>query len=218
LSKNYNIKHFIFASTSSVYGNLKKHPLKEDFLSDKPTQLYAATKKSNEVIAHSYSAMYNLKTSGLRFFTVYGPWGRPDMALFKFTKNIIEKKSIEIFNYGNHIRDFTFIDDIVLGIIKLITIKDFSKFYKDKNIPHIILNLANGNKVNLMDYINCIENKLKIKSKKIFLPLQIGDILKTHGSIIKSKKVLGYYPKTDYKLGIKKFIQWYIDYYLKKKY
>jgi UDP-glucuronate 4-epimerase len=218
LSKNYKIKHFIFASTSSVYGNLKKYPLQEEHLTDMPIQLYAATKKSNELVAHSYSAMYKLKTSGLRFFTVYGPWGRPDMALFRFTKNIIEKKSIKIFNYGNHVRDFTFIDDIVQGIIKLIMIKDVSKSYKDKEIPYAIFNLANEKKVKLMDYINCIENELKIISKKIFLPLQIGDVVQTHGSIKKSKKILNYYPKTNYKIGVKKFIQWYIDYYLKKKY
>jgi UDP-glucuronate 4-epimerase len=218
LSKNYKVKHFIFASTSGVYGNIKKNPLQENFETDSPLQLYAATKKSNEVIAYSYSAMHKLKVTGLRFFTVYGPWGRPDMALFKFTKNIIEKKNISVFNYGKHVRDFTYIDDIVQGISNLIKKKNTSKFYKNKNIPYAIFNLANGSKVKLMDYISCIEKELKIKSKKTFLPLQAGDIIQTHGSIKKSKKLLNYYPKTNYKLGIKKFIQWYQDYYLKKKY
>jgi UDP-glucuronate 4-epimerase len=218
LSKYYKIKHFIFASTSSVYGNLEKYPLKEEYPTDSPIQLYAATKKSNEVIAHSYSAMHKLKVSVLRFFTVYGPWGRPDMALFSFTKNIIEKKNINIFNNGNHTRDFTFIDDIVQGIINLIIIKNTNKFYKNKNIPFAIFNLANGNKVKLMDYISCIEKELEIKSKKTFLPLQIGDIKKTHGSIKKAKKLLNYYPKTNYKIGIKKFIKWYRDYYLNNVY
>lgn len=214
LSRKYKIKHFIFASTSSVYGNLKNYPLKEEYQTDSPIQLYAATKKSNEVIAHSYSAMYKLKVSGLRFFTVYGPWGRPDMALFNFTKRIIEKKKINIFNHGNHARDFTFIDDIVQGIYNLIVLKKKIS-YKNKKIPYAIFNLAKGNKVKLMSFIKCIEKELKIKSKKIFLPIQVGDVNLTHGSIEKAKKNLNYFPTTDYKIGIKKFITWYKYYYKK---
>ena len=206
-SKANNIKHLIFASTSSVYGSNKNFPLKEDFNTDKPLSFYAATKKSNEVMAHSYSYIYKLPCTGVRFFTVYGPFGRPDMALFKFTKNIINNQSIELFNNGNHLRDFTYVDDIVDGIYSLI------KRHSKKNIPYEIFNIGNGNPKKLKDYLKFIEKKLNSKAKVKKLPLQIGDIFKTHSDITKLKKYTKYKPKTNIEVGISKFIEWYKDYY-----
>ncbi len=211
LSKNYKIKHFTYASTSSVYGGNKKMPFSEEHNTDKPLQLYAATKKSNELIAHSYSYLFKLQTTGIRFFTVYGPWGRPDMALFKFVKNILEKRSIEIFNNGKHSRDFTYIDDIVNGIYK-ITINPKKIYKKSKNL-HQIFNIGRGNSEDLMDFINEIEKNLKIKSKKVFLPLQKGDVIKTYSNTSKLFKFFNYKPKVSIKVGIKNFISWYLDYY-----
>ena len=173
LSKKYRIKKFIYASTSSIYGLQKKFPLKENFNTDNPIQLYAATKKSNELMATSYSHLYKMDTVGLRFFTVYGPWGRPDMALFKFTKNILKGKPIEIFNKGKHERDFTYVEDIVDGIHKIIISKK-SKFGSK------IFNIGNGKKIRLLKYVQLIEKNLNKKSKKKFLPLQKGDVIKTH--------------------------------------
>ena len=161
LSKKYRIKKFIYASTSSIYGLQKKFPLKENFNTDNPIQLYAATKKSNELMATSYSHLYKMDTVGLRFFTVYGPWGRPDMALFKFTKNIIKGKPIEVFNKGNHERDFTYVDDIVNGIFNIIINKKSKSGAK-------IFNIGNGKKIKLLKYIQLIEKNLNRKSKKIF--------------------------------------------------
>ncbi len=211
LSKNYKIKHFTYASTSSVYGGNKKMPFSEEHNTDNPLQLYAATKKSNELIAHSYSYLFKLQTTGIRFFTVYGPWGRPDMALFKFVKNILEKRSIEIFNNGKHSRDFTYIDDIVNGIYK-ITINPKKIYKKSKNL-HQIFNIGRGNSEDLMDFINEIEKNLKIKSKKVFLPLQKGDVIKTYSNTSKLFKFFNYKPKVSIKVGIKNFISWYLDYY-----
>ena len=182
LCKLYKIKRLVYASTSSVYGLNKKTPFKEESSADHPLQLYAATKRSNELIAHSYSCLFNLETIGLRFFTVYGPWGRPDMALFKFVKNIINKKTIDVYNYGNHNRDFTYIDDIVSGIDLLVKSKKIFK-QKPKKIkshtsvfPFRIFNIGNSKSVKLMDYIKIIEKNLNMKAKKKYLPLQKGDI------------------------------------------
>ena len=163
LTKKYNVKNIIYASTSSIYGAQSKFPIKENFDTSNPTQLYAATKKSNEVIAASYNKLYGINTIGLRFFTVYGPWGRPDMAPIKFAKNILKGKPIEVFNKGNHFRDFTFVDDIVNGIFKIINKRE--KFSKNK-----IYNIGNGKKVSLFEYINLIEKNLKKRAKKKFLP------------------------------------------------
>ena len=204
--KKKKIKKFIYASTSSIYGIQKKFPLKESLNTDNPIQLYAATKKSNEVIATSYSNLYKIDTVGLRFFTVYGPWGRPDMALFKFTKNIIEGKPIEVFNKGRHIRDFTYVDDIVAGIFKIIV-------SKKSNFGSKIFNIGNGKKVKLLKYIKLIEKNLKKKAKKRFLKLQKGDVIKTHSDTNLLKKNYNYYPKTEVNYGIKKFIEWYISYF-----
>lgn len=220
LSRLFKVKHFVYASTSSVYGSLKNTPFKESQSTDHPIQLYAATKKSNEIMAHAFSQVYNLPTTGLRFFTVYGPWGRPDMALFLFTKRILQKKSIDVFNYGKHIRDFTYVDDIVNGIFK--ALKNIPKknnrfnFYKPKlgesDAPYQIYNLGNSKPIKLMDYIIQIEKNLKIKAKKKYLPLQIGDIKETHSDIKKSRKKLRYNPKTSIKTGVKNFVDWYINY------
>ena len=207
VSRHNKIKHLVFASTSSVYGDSKKFPLNENNRTDHPLSFYAATKKSNEVMAHSYSYIYKLPCTGVRFFTVYGPFGRPDMALFKFTKNIINNQSIELFNNGNHLRDFTYVDDIVDGIYSLI------KRHSKKNIPYEIFNIGNGNPKKLKDYLKFIERKLSSKAKVKKLPLQIGDIFKTHSDIKKLKKYTNYKPKTNIEVGISKFIEWYKDYY-----
>jgi len=207
ISRQNKIKHLIYASTSSVYGDSKNFPLSEESTTDYPLSFYAATKKSNEVMAHSYSYIYKLPCTGVRFFTVYGPFGRPDMALFKFTKNIINNKSIELYNKGNHLRDFTYVDDIVEGIYLLI------KKQSKKTIPYEIFNIGNGNPNKLLDYLKYIEKNLNKTSKIKNLPLQIGDIIKTHSSISKIKKYTGYKPKTDIETGIGKFIEWYKDYY-----
>jgi len=206
LTKKYKVKDIIYASSSSIYGIQSKFPIKENFDTSSPTQLYAATKKSNEVIAASYSKLYNINTIGLRFFTVYGPWGRPDMAPIKFAKNIIKGKPIEVFNKGKHSRDFTFVDDIVDGIFKII--KKRKKVSKNK-----IYNIGNGKKISLIEYIKLIEKNLNKKAKKKFLPLQKGDVIKTHSSTKLLKKDFGYIPKTSVGNGVKKFINWYLSYY-----
>ena len=206
LSKKYRVKKFIYASTSSIYGLQKKFPLKENFNTDNPIQLYAATKKSNELMATSYSHLYKMDTIGLRFFTVYGPWGRPDMALFKFTKNIIKGKPIEVFNKGKHERDFTYVDDIVNGIFNIINNKK-SRFGAK------IFNIGNGKKIKLLKYIQLIEKNLDRKSKKKFLPLQKGDVIKTLSDTKLIKKHYNYQSKTEVSYGVKKFIEWYLSYF-----
>tara|TARA_X000000950_G_scaffold120865_1_gene151543 strand:+ start:6276 stop:7244 length:969 start_codon:yes stop_codon:yes gene_type:complete len=207
IARHNKIEHLIYASTSSVYGDTKKFPVSENDETDHPLSFYAATKKSNEVMAHSYSYIYKLPTTGVRFFTVYGPYGRPDMALFKFTKNIIKKLPIELFNKGNHFRDFTYVDDIVDGVYSLL------KKQSKKTIPYQIFNIGNGNPKKLVDYLKHIENNLNRTSKIKKLPLQIGDIVKTHSNIKKLKKYTGYNPKININIGIAKFIEWYKDYY-----
>ena len=207
VSRNNRIKHLIFASTSSVYGENNKFPLNENDKTDHPLSFYAATKKSNEVMAHSYSYIYKLPCTGVRFFTVYGPFGRPDMALYKFTNNIVKNKLIDLFNYGNHQRDFTYIDDVVDGVVSLI-----NKFPK-KNIPYEIFNIGNGKSKKLIDYLKYIEKYLLKKAKIRKLPLQSGDIIKTHSNIKKLKNFTNYKPKTDIDLGISKFIEWFKDYH-----
>ena len=223
ISRSNKIKHLIYASSSSVYGASKNQPYKENDPVAHPLAFYGATKRSNELMAHSYSYLYGLPTTGLRFFTVYGPWGRPDMALFLFVKNIFQGKEINVFNYGNHIRDFTYIDDIVSSVCKLIfkipKRKKENKF-KDPSTstaPFEILNIGNNNPTKLMDYIDEIEIQLKKKAIKKFLPLQKGDIGSTFASKQKLFKVIKFSPKTSIKLGIKKFINWYLNYYTLKK-
>ena len=207
ISKINKIKHLIYASTSSVYGDNKEFPLNENHKTDSPLSFYAATKKSNEVMAHSYSYIYKIPTTAVRFFTVYGPFGRPDMALFKFTKNILDNKKIELFNGGLHDRDFTYIDDIVAGIFSLIKKPPKSK------IPYSIFNIGNGKPQKLLNYLKNIEKYLNKKAKIKKLPLQVGDIVKTHADIKKLKKYSNYSPKTNIEKGIMKFIEWYKEYY-----
>ncbi len=225
LSQKKNIKHFLYASTSSVYGNNEKYPLKEDFSSSHPAQIYAATKKSNEMIAHSYSSIFNLPTTGLRFFTVYGPWGRPDMALFKFTKNILKKKKIDLYNRGHHVRDFTYIDDIVKSIyLSLKKIPKKNKFYdlkkmnpKNSYCPFRILNIGGNQSVKLKKFVEIIEKNIGIKSKKKYLPMQLGDIYKTQASTEWVNTNIKFIPKIRIGEGIKKFLDWYFDYYKIKR-
>lgn len=207
--KKNNIKKFIYASSSSIYGNSNKPIFKESDNATFPIQLYAATKRSNELIAHAYSSLYKINTIGLRFFTVYGPWGRPDMSLFLFTKKILNNKKIDVFNYGKHFRDFTFIDDVVKGIY-LCSVNGFSKV-KKKNYE--IFNIASGRPVKLTKLIEIIEDKLKLKGNKNFLKIQKGDVVKTYGSIRKIKSELGYNPKTSIYQGVSKFIDWYKKFY-----
>jgi UDP-glucuronate 4-epimerase len=207
VSRLYKINHLMFASTSSVYGENNHNPSEENFSTDKPLSFYAATKKSNEIMAYTYSNIFKLPCTGLRFFTVYGPYGRPDMALFKFTKNILENKKIELFNNGNHARDFTYIDDVVDGIYSLI------KKPNKQLIPFSIFNIGNGNSQKLKKYIKLIEKNLNLKAKIKKLPLQLADIKNTHSDISKLNLYTGYKPKVGIKVGVKRFIDWYKEYY-----
>ena len=207
VSRLHKINHLMFASTSSVYGENFEYPSKENFNTDKPLSFYAATKKSNEIMAYTYSNIFKLPCTGLRFFTVYGPYGRPDMALFKFTKNIIENKKIELFNNGNHARDFTYIDDVIDGISALI------KKPNKKQIPFSIFNIGNGNSKKLKEYIKLIEKNLNLKAKVKKLPLQLADIKKTHSDISNLNLYTGYTPKVSIEVGVRKFIKWYKEYY-----
>lgn len=219
LSKKFKIKHFVFASSSSVYGSLNKFPLKENYDVSHPTQLYAATKVSNELMAHAFSSLYNLPTTGLRFFTVYGPYGRPDMSLFKFVNNIFKNKSITVFNKGNHYRDFTYIDDITYSInliIKKIPKKKKLNF-SEINAPHRIINIGGNKSVKLNKYISLIEKIIGKKAKKKYLGLQMGDVIKTQACNKKIKNIIKFAPKTKLKDGLKKYIIWFRQYYKIKK-
>ena len=205
--KNYRIKNFLFASTSSIYGKSIKFPLKEKYNTDSPLQLYAATKKANEVIGHAYFNLYKFNVVGFRFFTVYGPWGRPDMALFKFTNNTLLKKKINVFNRGNHYRDFTYVEDIVNGIFKVI-----KKLKKSKKKPiYQILNIGNNKTISLKNFIKLIEVNLGLKARIKYQNFQKGDVYKTHASINKINKYYGFMPKTKIEAGIKKFIDWFLE-------
>ena len=204
-AKKLNVKKFIYASSSSVYGGNEKLPFSVKHRVDRPVSLYAASKKSTELLAECYSHLFKIKCIGLRFFTVYGPWGRPDMATFIFTKKIIEKKKINIFNYGNMKRDFTYIDDIVEGIKGAV--------YLNGDYKHKIYNLGNNKPENLKKFISIIEKKLKIKAKRNLLPIQPGDVTKTYANIDESKRELNFNPKTSIDEGIPRFIEWYKKYY-----
>ena len=215
------VKHFIYASSSSVYGANTKLPFSEHDSSNHPLSLYGATKKSNELIAHSYSHIYELPTTGLRFFTVYGPWGRPDMALFKFTKAILENKTIDIFNNGQHSRDFTYIDDVVDGVIKVLDYLPKPNETWDSNNPDQatskspwrIFNIGNNKPQSLNKYIEVIEKVLKIKAKKRFLNLQPGDLLETCANIDNFQNQLNFIAETEISDGIRNFIDWFRSYY-----
>ena len=217
-SKNYDVDHFLYASSSSVYGGNKKLPFSEKDQVDNPISLYAATKKSNELIAHTYSHLFKLPTVGLRFFTVYGPWGRPDMALFKFTNLILKDKSIQVFNYGKMVRDFTYIDDVIeaiyLLIKKLIKNKTKSKNNQD-SVPYKIFNVGNSKPTNLEDYIKAIEFNLNKKAKILYEDMQPGDVKATYANTESLENEINFKPNTSINSGIKKFISWYISYYKK---
>lgn len=213
--------HLTYASTSSVYGANTKMPFQEQHGVDHPLQFYAATKRANELMAHSYSHLFKLPTTGLRFFTVYGPWGRPDMALFKFTKNILEDKPIPVFNHGNHSRDFTYIDDIVEGIIRSsdqIAEPDPNWDSNNpnphtSNAPYRIFNIGNNKPVKLIEYISAIEKALGKKAKLDLLPLQPGDVPDTYADSSELINKVGYKPNTSVEEGVYNFVEWYQDFY-----
>ena len=217
----FNVEHLVYASTSSVYGANTKMPFSENDNTNHQLSIYAASKKSNELMAHVYSHLYRIPTTGMRFFTVYGPWGRPDMALFKFTKAILEEKFIDVFNYGKHTRDFTYIDDIVEGIIKIIDNPATVNENWDSNLPDAatsscpwrIYNLGNNKPVELMDYIKALENELGKKAKINFLPLQAGDVPDTYASIKNLEERFSYKPDTSVIKGVSSFVKWYRKYY-----
>ena len=220
ISKKLNVKHLIIASSSSVYGANKRIPFKEIDKTETQMSIYASTKKSNESMAHAYSNIWKIPITMVRFFTVYGPWGRPDMALFKFTRGILNNKKIDIYNNGKMYRDFTYIDDIVNGINLLIkkvpNSKQLGKYKYDSLspiAPFRILNIGNTKKVFLLDFIKEIEKVLKKKAIRNYMPLLKGDVKQTLSNTNLLKKITNYNPKTNVKTGIKKFIDWYLNYY-----
>lgn len=223
--RHHPVEHLVYASTSSVFGLNTTYPFSVSDNVDHPASLYAATKKSNELMAHSYSHLYNLPTTGLRFFTVYGPWGRPDMALFLFTKNILEGKPIEVYNYGKMERDFTYIDDIVEGVVRVMMKipepnPDWSATNPDpasSSAPYRLYNIGSNAPVPLMDYIHEIEKNLDMKAKLNLLPMQPGDVVKSHADVSELVQDFGYKPKYNIQYGVKKFLEWYHSYYTHSK-
>ena len=219
--RHNDVKHLVYASSSSIYGLNSKTPFATSDSVDHPISLYAATKKSNELMAHTYSHLYEIPTTGLRFFTVYGPWGRPDMALFKFTKAMIEGNEIDVYNNGDMRRDFTYIDDIVEGIIRIqdiIPAKNSSWQVEsgsaaESSAPYKIFNIGNGNPVKLMDFIESLEKSLGITAKKNFMPMQAGDVYQTYADVDDLFEVTGYKPSMTVEDGVEQFIQWYRDFY-----
>lgn len=216
-----SIDHLVYASSSSVYGANTKMPFSIHDNVDHPVSLYAASKKANELMAHTYSHLYGLSTTGLRFFTVYGPWGRPDMSLFLFTRNILENKPIDVFNYGNHRRDFTFIDDIVEGVIRVLDrpAQANANWVGEKpdpgtsKSPYRLYNIGNNNPVDLMEFIGILEKCLGKKAQKNLLPLQLGDVPDTYADVNDLVADMGYKPQTSLEEGIGKFVEWYKWYY-----
>ena len=212
--RNYDIKHLVYASSSSVYGLNEKIPFETSDNVDYPISLYAATKKSNELMAHTYSHLFKFPTTGLRFFTVYGPWGRPDMAMFLFTDAIVNDQAIKVFNHGNMERDFTYIDDIVEGVVKIIE-KDATD-RKNSNAYYKLYNIGNNKSVRLLDFIEEIEWNLNKKAEKIMLPMQPGDVERTWANVDGLISDYNYAPTTPITKGVKSFISWYLDYYKKQ--
>ena len=220
-SKNHKVKHLLYASSSSVYGGNQKMPFAEDDSVDHPVSLYGASKKCNELLAHTYSHVYSLAATGLRFFTVYGPWGRPDMALFLFTKAILEDQPIELFNKGEMLRDFTYIDDIIKSMVLLL--KKEAKGDKNFNpkkpnpstswAPHRVFNIGNSSPVPLMSFVSEIEKITKKTAKKLFTPMHIGDVPRTFADTSNLEKYINYKPNTPIDVGIRNFIEWYQKYY-----
>jgi len=222
--RHHQIGHLVYASSSSVYGGNETMPFSEHDNIDHPLSLYAATKKANELMAHTYSHLYQLPTTGLRFFTVYGPWGRPDMALFLFADAMLKNKPIDVFNDGNMVRDFTFIDDIVEGVIRVLdkTASPDAKFDAlrpdpaTSTAPYRLFNIGNGNPTPLMDYIGALETALGVTAKKNFMPMQPGDAPATSADTSELGKWVGFQPDTPVVDGVQKFADWYLAYYQKK--
>jgi UDP-glucuronate 4-epimerase len=216
--RHTQVKHLVFASSSSVYGANTKIPFSVSDQVDHPISLYAATKKANELMAHTYSHLYSLPTTGLRFFTVYGPWGRPDMAYFIFTESILSGKPIKVFNYGKMRRDFTYIDDIVEGVIRVIN-KIFQANSKGESNspPYKLYNIGNNQPVNLIDFIETLEKHLGVKAQKQLLPLQLGEVPETYADIDDLVKDTGFKPNTPLEVGLKSFVSWYCSYYKVEK-
>ena len=219
--RNYPVEHLLYASSSSVYGGNKVAPFSTNHNVDHPISLYAATKKSNELMAHTYSHLYGIPTTGLRFFTVYGPYGRPDMAYFSFTKDILEGRPIRVFNHGKMERDFTYIDDIVEGIVKLINKapianKDWDESKDDLSTsfaPYKIYNIGNNNPVQLMRFINALESALGKEAEKVYMDMQPGDVLRTYADVTDLERDIGFKPSTSIEDGIKRFVDWYKEFY-----
>jgi UDP-glucuronate 4-epimerase len=219
--RHNNVGHLVYASSSSVYGSNTKMPFSVHDNVDHPLSLYAASKKANELMSHTYSHLYNLPTTGLRFFTVYGPWGRPDMALFKFTKAILAGEKISVFNYGKHRRDFTYVDDIVEGVIRVLNQPaspnpNWNADTPDpgsSKAPWRIYNIGNNSPVELLDYIGAIEEALGVKADKELLPIQLGDVPDTYADVDDMAKEFGYKPSTNVKQGVKNFVDWFKDYH-----
>jgi UDP-glucuronate 4-epimerase len=219
--RHHQVQHLVYASSSSVYGGNTKMPFSEHDSVDHPVSLYAATKKANELMAHTYSHLYKLPTTGLRFFTVYGPWGRPDMALFLFTKAILEGRPIDVFNHGNMQRDFTYVDDIVEGVIRVMDRNaavnaEYDPISADpatSTAPYRVFNIGNNNPVPLLDFIGAIEKALGQKAEKRLLPLQDGDVPATYANTDLLKDWAGFVPATPIQEGVNRFIAWYRDYY-----
>jgi len=218
--RHSNVKHLVYASSSSVYGANTSMPFSIHDNVDHPLSLYAASKKANELMAHTYSHLYGLPTTGLRFFTVYGPWGRPDMALFMFTKAILEGEKISVYNYGNHRRDFTYVDDIVEGVIRVLDRpatpnRQWSGDNPDSGTsmaPWRVYNIGNNSPVELLDYIGAVEDALGVKAKKELLPLQPGDVPDTYANVDDLVREFNYKPSMDIKQGVKNFVDWYKEY------
>ncbi|MDC3298648.1 NAD-dependent epimerase [bacterium] len=219
--RHNEIYHLVYASSSSVYGSNGKVPFSEHDNVDHPLSLYAATKKSNELMAHTYSHLYGLPTTGLRFFTVYGPWGRPDMALFLFAKAMLKGDQIDVFNNGNMVRDFTYIDDIVEGVTRVLDKPAtaeiaFNNIQPDpavSDVPYRVFNIGNGSPTPLMEYILALEDALGIVAKKRFLPMQMGDVRLTAADTAELDRWVGFQPNTPIQVGVKKFAEWYLNYY-----
>ena len=219
--RNYPVEHLLYASSSSVYGGNKVAPFSTNHNVDHPVSLYAATKKSNELMAHTYSHLYGIPTTGLRFFTVYGPYGRPDMAYFSFTKDILAGKPIKVFNHGKMERDFTYIDDIVEGIVKLldkvpVANKEWDESKDDLSTsfaPYKIYNIGNNNPVQLMRFINALESALGKEAEKVYMDMQPGDVLRTYADVSDLERDINFKPSTSIEDGLKKFVEWYKDYY-----
>jgi len=219
LARQQQVKHLIYASSSSVYGENETQPFSEHHAVDHPVSLYAATKKANEVMAHSYSHLYGIPTTGLRFFTVYGPWGRPDMAPFLFSRAILEGTPIKVFNYGNMERDFTYIDDIIQGILKAAdaiperSTKPTGNSPATSDAPYQVFNIGNAKPVKLMDFIAAIETASGLFAEKIFMDIQPGDVPSTFADVAMLQQKTGYFPVTDIQTGVNEVVKWYRNYY-----